>query len=1074
MTRQSAARIGRSMCLAGAALGALGFLGWAAGWPFLTTIVPGQPSMKPNTAVGLLLLGVAGAFCREDTGPIRRMLSVLAALVVLGIGVGTLAEYALAVDLEIDRVLLGLLRSADPGETYPGRPSPPTALALALLSAAIVLFDFRPTAKTRPSEWLILAALFTAFVALTGFFFGAGPLYRLSDAPVTGVAMPTGVSLVLLGAGLLLGRPHAGIMRVVLSSGPGGVMLRRLAVPGLLAPALLGPIAMRLPGTLGFADFPLIVATVAITMTMVTLLLLTLTAPLLNRTQEALQTSRTRLRELIEHASDGVFVADLDGRYTDVNSAGCRMLGFERQEMLRKTILDLIPPAEVERLAQEKKRLLDGQAVVSEWTLRHKDGSFVPVEVSAKILADGRWQGFVRDIRVRRQAEDQLRQSRERLELALRGADLAAWDWNVATGEVTFNSRWAEMRGFRPEEIEPRVESWVSAVHPEDLPRVQKTLADHFDERVAEYECEHRIRTKSGEWLWILDRGKVFARDAQGRPTRMVGTELDITPRKRLEEDLWLSLARSSGILAISADAIICIDDAQRITMFNDGAEQMFGYRKAEAIGQPLELLIPERFRGAHRGHVASFAVGAPTARRMGERGAHIVALRNSGEEFPADAAISKLEVGGKNVLTVAVRDVTEQRRIEREERFLGEVAAALGSTLDCTEALDRLAQLMVRDVAAVCIVTTVAEDGRLDVLRVAYRNSANAAATEALQQLAVDPRPLPASSIFGGGHAVLMEDVDQWRLDSTGIDEADRRVLGELRPDSLLAVPLAAHGRVLGAMVLVERARRLGPGELRLAEEVARRAATAVENAHLYRDALEATRARDELLGIVAHDLRNPLQAILMNAQLLRRAGGQPERRSLESSEAIERSAARMARLIDDLLDLTRMEAGRLSVARERVPVDKLVADCVAPQQALATSASLELRSSVASDVPDVWGDHDRLLQVLENLVGNAIKFTAPGGRITVGAARDGGDVRFWVADAGAGIPAEHLPHLFDRFWQAHTAERRGAGLGLPIAKGIVESHGGRLSVESNPGRGSTFSFSIPLALPEEQAVPN
>jgi signal transduction histidine kinase len=178
------------------------------------------------------------------------------------------------------------------------------------------------------------------------------------------------------------------------------------------------------------------------------------------------------------------------------------------------------------------------------------------------------------------------------------------------------------------------------------------------------------------------------------------------------------------------------------------------------------------------------------------------------------------------------------------------------------------------------------------------------------------------------------------------------------------------------------------------------------------------------------------------------------------------------MNRLIQDLLDVARLEAGRLSIEQARVPAERVVSESVEAQKLLASSASIELRLDVARDVPEVWGDLDRLLQVFENLIGNAVKFTQPGGRITVGAAPRDGDVLFWVADTGAGIAAEDLPHLFDRFRQAQKASRRGAGLGLSVVKGIVEAHGGRIWVESTPGRGSTFSFTVPTALRAEERL--
>jgi signal transduction histidine kinase len=169
------------------------------------------------------------------------------------------------------------------------------------------------------------------------------------------------------------------------------------------------------------------------------------------------------------------------------------------------------------------------------------------------------------------------------------------------------------------------------------------------------------------------------------------------------------------------------------------------------------------------------------------------------------------------------------------------------------------------------------------------------------------------------------------------------------------------------------------------------------------------------------------------------------------------------MQRLIRDLLDVSRIEAGTLGIDRSPLSVRELVGEIVDAQQSLAASAGLELRVELEPELPAVAGDRHRLQQVLENLVGNALKFTPTGGNITLGAARRGSEVLFWVADTGCGIGEDALPHVFDRFWQVKRASRAGAGLGLAISRGIVEAHGGRIWVESTPGRGTIFFFTIP-----------
>jgi signal transduction histidine kinase len=219
----------------------------------------------------------------------------------------------------------------------------------------------------------------------------------------------------------------------------------------------------------------------------------------------------------------------------------------------------------------------------------------------------------------------------------------------------------------------------------------------------------------------------------------------------------------------------------------------------------------------------------------------------------------------------------------------------------------------------------------------------------------------------------------------------------------------------------------------------------------------------RDDVLGIVAHDLRSPLNAIGLQAMLLRRRGGPAMQ---EPAALIERSATYMDRLISDLLDVTRMEAGTLSLEQCPVPARELVDESIQAQRPIAAAAALELRIDLPNELPELWADRDRVLQIFENLIGNALKFTGRGGRVTVGATALDREVRFWVTDTGAGVAPEDVPHLFERFWQARRGRHRGVGLGLAIVKGLVEAHGGRIAVDSAPGRGSTFSFTLPAAV--------
>lgn len=227
------------------------------------------------------------------------------------------------------------------------------------------------------------------------------------------------------------------------------------------------------------------------------------------------------------------------------------------------------------------------------------------------------------------------------------------------------------------------------------------------------------------------------------------------------------------------------------------------------------------------------------------------------------------------------------------------------------------------------------------------------------------------------------------------------------------------------------------------------------------------AVTAREQVLRIVAHDLRNPLTTIMQSAALAQR-GSEPEQLN-KRLDIISRAAIRMDHLIQDLLDVSLIEAGQLKIETGRVSASDLVHEAVDMQTPLASSAGLDIRVDVVPDRDVLWANRERLHEVLENLIGNAIKFSEAGGHITVGATSRDKDVLFSVADTGCGIPLENLPRVFDPFWQAvPKAGNLGAGLGLPITKGIVEAHGGRIWVESSIGRGSTFFFTIPKAPPD------
>jgi signal transduction histidine kinase len=397
----------------------------------------------------------------------------------------------------------------------------------------------------------------------------------------------------------------------------------------------------------------------------------------------------------------------------------------------------------------------------------------------------------------------------------------------------------------------------------------------------------------------------------------------------------------------------------------------------------------------------------------------------------------------------------------EREERraaFLATAGQELASSLDYEHAIATLARLIVPNIADICVIDLCESDGALRRAAVSHRDVVREHelekcvgnimrdVPEALE-LVIRERE---SRIIGYASSILAY---------AGVPPEEQR--------SLMAVPLVSRGQTLGVILTAAAVGTLFKQEdAALVSELSRHGSLAIDNARLYRDSQQAVQAREEVLAIVSHDLRNPLNAVMLAASLLQTSEKiAPDDR--EQLEIIDISAKRMQRLIEDLLDVTRLEGGKqLPIEPAPLDVQSLFEETYELFKSQAATASITLQCQAPKDVPPVYADRHRVLQVLSNLIGNAMKFTPPGGMITCRAEPEDAKVLITVADTGPGIPRENLGDIFNPYWQAKRTARLGAGLGLPIAKGIVESHGGRIWVESEPGKGTKFFFTLPVAV--------
>ena len=570
--------------------------------------------------------------------------------------------------------------------------------------------------------------------------------------------------------------------------------------------------------------------------------------------------------------------------------------------------------------------------------------------------------------------------------------------------------------------------------------------------------------------------------------------ELEQQERQRAEAAataLAESEERKAAILASALDAVITIDLEGNIEEFNATAEKMFGYSSGEAIGQEMaELIVPERFREEHRAGLARF-------RQTGEgpilgKRIEMMASRRDGAEFPVELTVRAVRAGRGTFFTGFVRDIGDRKGAERErtalllrERdararaeaaesrstFLAEASEVLGSSLDYRTTLSSVAALAVPRIADWCFIDII-EEGAFRRLAVSHRSDEHAELARELEHRhLLDPEATEGPpQVMRSGKAELRPQVSQDFLQRIAKTPADLDALGRMEMRSLMCVPMRARNQTVGLLTFIstDSDRRYMPEDLALAEELARRAGVAIDNARLYRDARDAVRLRDEFLSTASHELKTPITTLQLQVQSFTRSGeaaaegGNLDKFRMRVATA-ERQVNRLARLVDSLLDISRITGGRLDLEGEPVDLAAVVRDSLArsAEELDRAGCAVTLRLDGASHIGR-W-DRTRLEQIVGNLLSNAAKYGA-GRPVEVTVSSDSETSRLTVRDHGIGIDLEHQARIFDRFERAVSVRHYGGlGLGLWIVRQIVEAHGGSISVESSPGKGSAFTVELP-----------
>ena len=539
-------------------------------------------------------------------------------------------------------------------------------------------------------------------------------------------------------------------------------------------------------------------------------------------------------------------------------------------------------------------------------------------------------------------------------------------------------------------------------------------------------------------------------------------------------ERRWIA-ARSTGpaqavghlrrLLDALPVAVAELDGELRFRYVNTAHEEWFDCAADDVLGRRLDDVL--------RGQADEFIEAARQA-LAGQRSTVEATLASRGSHRHVLATLVPCAMQERSAGFIAVLvDMTAEVRAHEQDRFLANASEVLFSELDLDATLRKIADLAVPTLADCAAVEVVQEDGRVDQIGFAHDDSARLVLGAEIRRRYPprDDRP-GVGRVVRTGVAELCTVLGDDDLASLTDDEGHLELLRRMRPRSSLIVPMIAHGKILGAIALHttrESGRSYTDADRPFAEELARRAALAIENARLYDLATKAVTAREELLAVVAHDLRNPLGVIQMKSEMMKELiDALPEKRGL-NIDVIQCAARRMDALVAALADATRLRAERLTVDLTACDLTALTHEALQVLGTLASGKGVELALDPEDARPVItMADPERIFQVLFNLIGNAIKFTPRGGHVSVHVgSREDGTIEVDVRDDGAGIPEEEQPHIFDRFWQGRPG-RRSAGLGLYIARGIVRAHHGDIRVASQPGRGSTFTFTLPPRVPQ------
>lgn len=736
----------------------------------------------------------------------------------------------------------------------------------------------------------------------------------------------------------------------------------------------------------------------------------------------------------MENAPDGVFVADSQGRYVYVNDAGCRMLGYTRAEVMATTIFDLIPASDTARLMKSKEVMLKGHSHGAEWLLRRKDGSWLPVEVSANILPDGQWQGFVRDISERKahqaQREEQLRQmesDRRWLQTVLDNLPLAVLLFEP-DGTLSTNVHAEQLLGTAGGSSSGSSAYGNRIFFPDGRPVPREALISARVLRKGETILgeEYLIRRPDGIETHVLGSAAPI-HDGHGTVIGGVAAFQDLSERMHLERTARASERLLKAVFDILPVGIWIADKTGQLVDNNPAAERIWGGARYVSIADY------EQYKGwwLDSGKpIAAEEWGMARAIARGETSTgELVRIQCFDDSFKTiihSAAPLRGDDGKIDGAIVVNEDITPLYEAQEKQRAGEQVFRAVFDLLPVGVWIaDREGHITLGNPAGEQIWRGIRNVGPDQFSH--YRG------------WWVDTGKPIEPDEWGVARAISRGETSRSELIRIQcFDDTFRTVINWAAPIR------STSGEITGAVAVNEDVTALYQTQEQLRT---------------------AVRDREEILAVVAHDLRNPLGAVVMKAEVAEQMaqntpGADAIRRAMSS---IIETARGMAALVDDLLAIAVAAPGRSMLKIEPVDARELLGKAAAAAEPAFARAGISLETTAINELPTLPVDADRILRVFANLLDNALKFTEAHGRTVLRAEAVTGAVQFCVGNSGPALGPQELEKMFQPFWQSGRQDRRGAGLGLSICRAIIEAHGGSVWAEPAPGKRVRICFLLP-----------